>query len=126
MKRGEFTLATQAGNKGYFGKVAIEVEAAHDITGKVEVDFDAEHARRWQIGARFGIQSVLDHVPRKRTFPTGARIHVTSIQGHEVDTNEVVIAFAAANALLRALEIGPSEIRKPDLDTEQGLFVFPK
>jgi hypothetical protein len=127
MKRGEYKLADQVGEKGYFGKVALEIEM-DDGSGAVSIDFDAANARDWQTGARFGIDYVLEHIPKKKLFPKGARIHVDSIQGHAVDTTSAVIAFAAANALLRALGLDavPSKTKRPNFDREKGLFVFPQ
>jgi hypothetical protein len=122
MKRGEYTLATQVGGKGYYGKVALEYEP-EGPSGTVTIEFDKSAAQKWTSGARFGIDYVLEQLPRK-AFPNGARILVQSIQGHEVDTNNVVIAFATANALLSALEL--PVLKKPDFDKEKGLFLFPK
>src|SRR5260370_37935904 len=104
MKRGEFSLATQVGSKGYFGKVALEVEH-EDPSGTGKVEFDQPGAQNWQSGARFGIDHVLENIPKKTVFPKGGKIIVHSIQGHPVDTNNVVIAYVAAYALLSALEI---------------------
>jgi hypothetical protein len=99
-----------------------------DGSGVVSIDFDAANARDWQTGARFGIDYVLEHIPKKKLFPKGARIHVDSIQGHVVDTTSAVIAFAAANALLSALGLDAesSNTKRPNFDREKGLFVFPQ
>jgi len=125
MKHGEYRLAKQQGKWGYFGEVALQVET-NGGSGAIEVDFDANQAQEWQAGARFGIDYVLEHLPIRKLFPQGARIHVESINGHLVDTTNTVIAYAAANALLRALEIEMPEAKKPNFDAEKGLFVFPK
>jgi hypothetical protein len=113
MTRGEYTLAAQVGSKGYYGKVALEIEP-EEPSGTVTVEFDEAGVQKWRSGARFGIDYVLEHIPSKKVFPKGARITVHAIQGHEVDTNNVVIAFATANALLSALDI-PFP-RKPEMD----------
>ncbi len=123
MSRGEFAIAKQAGPKGYFGKVALEVEPTEN-DGAITVDFDEQRARLWQQGARFGIEYVLEHIPRRKYFPKGGRVHVDCIEGHEVDTNNVLIAYLTANALFEALGIKPT--KRPNLDEVGGLFVFPK
>jgi hypothetical protein len=124
MKHGEYTLATQLGKRGFFGKVVLSVDA-NGGTGTIRVDFDPERAAEWQIGAHFGIDYILERIPQRKLFPKGATIHVESIQGHTVDTTNLVIAYAAANALLHALDLEASETKKPDFDKEHGLFVFP-
>jgi hypothetical protein len=123
MARGEYKLATQSGNKAYYGIVALNVEP-DEQAGRIQIDFDGKLAVNWQTGARFGIEYVLEHVARRKLFPHGVKIKVDRIQGHEVDTTNTVIAYTAAIALLRAL--GLEDSLKPDLDPEKGLFVFTK
>jgi hypothetical protein len=123
MGRGEDKLATQVGAKGYFGNVAVEAEPI-DGNGEVTVEFDAAVSPRWQSGASFGIDYVLDHVAKRQLFPKGGRVHVRHIHGHEVDTNNVVIAFVAANALCKALGVEPK--KRPTFDQATGVFSFPK
>ncbi|HET6882712.1 MAG TPA: hypothetical protein VFI31_21265 [Pirellulales bacterium] len=120
---GKNRLALKSGNKGYFGEVELDVERDGD-GGAIEVDFDPVAASRWQTGARFGIDYVLEHSPRRTLFPNGGRIHVSRIEGHLVDTTNAVIAYVAALALIDALGVQPREM--PTLDVEKGLLVFPK
>jgi hypothetical protein len=123
MSVGEFKLAKQIGPKGFFGKVVIEVEPT-ESNGAVAVEFDADHANRWTTGAEFGIDYVLEHIAKRKVFPNGGRIRVSRIDGHEVDTNSVVIAYVAAHALLNAL--GASPAKQPGFDEGTGHFFFPK
>jgi len=123
MPRGESTIAKQSGLKGYFGKVTLQVEPTEG-DGAVTVDFDERRARSWQQGARFGIEYVLEHIPKRKYFPTGGRVHVDCIEGHEVDTNNVLIAYLTANALFEALGFEPT--KRPSLDEAAGVFEFPK
>ena len=58
-------------------------------------------------------------------FPNGIRVHVACIEGHEVDTDNTLIAYVAANALFQALGIANPK-KCPNLIAEQGLIVFPK
>jgi hypothetical protein len=119
----EDQLILQVGSKGYFGKVVLEAEPAKQ-EGEVTIDFDPEQADRWRIGAMFGIDYVLEHIDKRKVFPKGGRVRVHYIGGHEVDTNNVVIAFVAANALLKALSVEPT--KRPEFDEETGVFRFPK
>ena len=123
MARGEFKIASQSGLRGYFGKVSLDIEPT-EIDGAVTVDFDDQHARSWLNGVRFGIDYVLEHIPKRKYFPKGVRIHVNCIEGHEVDTTNALIAYVTANALLSALNIEPKN--RPNLDEVRGLVVFPK
>ena len=101
MGRGEDKLVAQVGSKGYFGKVTIEAEPA-ETDGKVVVDFAPTIPEEWQSGAAFGIQYVLDHIAKRKLFPKGGRIRVLFLEGHDVDTNNVVIAFVAATRALQS------------------------
>jgi len=123
MKHGEFKVAKQIGAKGYFGRVRLEVDQVTE-NGNVVVEFDDRQAARWQTGARFGIDYVLDHVSKRAIFPNGIRVFVGAIEGHDVDTDNTVIAYVAANALLSALGVEPR--KRPDFDELNGSFVFPK
>ena len=122
MAHGEFKIARQAGSRGYFGKVSLEAEL---VGGSVQVDFDDAHASRWQSAARFGIDYVLEHIPKQKYFPNGIRVHVACIEGHEVDTDSALIAYVTANAMFQALGIANPK-KRPDLNEETGLVAFPK
>jgi hypothetical protein len=124
MAHGEFRVAKQAGPRGYFGRVSLNAEPSGQ-SGDVHVDFDLANANRWQSGARFGIEYVLEHISKRDYFPNGIRVHVACIEGHEVDTDNTLIAYVAANALFQALGIANPK-KRPDLNAEQGLIVFPK
>lgn len=123
MGRGDDKLATQIGAKGYFGQVTVEAEPL-DGNGEVIVDFESATSERWRTGALFGIHYVLDHVAKRKLFPKGGRVRVLQIGGHDVDTNNVVIAFVAAQALYKALGVQPTI--RPEFDATSGTFSFPK
>jgi hypothetical protein len=123
MGRADNELITQVGSKGYFGKVTVEAEPLEG-NGEVAVDFEPTIPKRWRSGASFGIEYVLENIAKRKLFPKGGRIRVLYIGGHEVDTNNVVIAFVAAGALLKALGIQPS--KQPSFDEKTGSFSFPK
>lgn len=120
---GKYRVARQSGNRGYFGEVEVEVD--RDLgNGSIEISFDPIHASAWQVGARFGIEYVLEHTPRRTLFPHGGKIHVSRIVGHLVDTNNLVIAYVTALAVIDALGTDAQDV--PELDPERGLIVFPK
>lgn len=123
MSRGEEKLAIQVGQKGYFGKVVVEVEFADREDNEVIVKFEGTLPLRWRSGALFGVHCVLEHVKQK-LFPKGGYIRILCIDGKEVDTSNVVIAFVAAHALYKALDIQP--VKPPVFDQEAGTFIFPK
>ena len=123
MGRGEDRLAVQVGPKGYYGKVTVEAEPS-DRSGDVTVDFDSSISNQWKTGASFGIEYALEHVTTRTLFPNGLRVRVLHVTGHPVDTNSVVIAFVAANALYKALGVEPT--KRPEFDKNTGTFTFPK
>ena len=123
MGQGEDKLATQVGPKGYFGQVTVQAELV-DGDGDVNVDFAPTISDRWRSGASFGIHYVLDHIAKRKLFPKGGVVRVLHIGGHEVDTNNVVIAFVAAQALCKALGVQPT--KRPIFDKDTGTFSFPK
>jgi hypothetical protein len=125
MIAGNFEVREQVGPKGYFGRVSLQAEPEAPASG-YEIAFDEKHAQRWQTGARFGIEYVLEHIPKKKLFPNGIRILVSCIDGHEVDTTNSIIAYVAANALMEALQDRVSLNKRPVLKTSEGLVEFPK
>ncbi len=125
MIAGDFELREQVGPKGYFGRVVLEAEPQENGDDFC-IEFDARHAGRWQSGANFGIEYVLEHIPKRKLFPNGLRILVTAIEGHEVDTTNSVIALVAANALMNALRETVTLKKRLSLDAIGGLIAFPK
>src|SRR5689334_4819750 len=63
---GTFELAEQRGNKGYYGKVLIEVEPDPTLKG-CEISFDEPNAgnAEWRDAAKFGIEYAYAHIPKK-------------------------------------------------------------
>ncbi len=105
MSKAEYTIAKQIGNKGYFGRVALDVDTSEANANQVIVDFEDSVSDTWRAAANFGIMYMLDHLPKRSHYPHGLRVHVTTIGGHPVDTTRIVIACAAANALAEALAL---------------------
>ena len=122
MARGEFRLATQSGSRGFYGVVTLDVEGPTS-DGAVSVEFDRQCAEMWQLGARFGIDYVLERISTRSCFPKGGRIIVRSIVGQPVDTSNLTIAYVAAEALLQALGIQTN--KRPNIDLVNGVYSFP-
>lgn len=121
-KLGEYILAIQHGNWGYFGNVELEVELLSSGTG-VEISIP-EEVLQWQAGIRFGITYAYEKCRSLGSPPRAVRVIVTRAQGHAVDTTEVVMAFSSAHALWKALNETP--MWPPKLNIEDGTFTFPK
>jgi hypothetical protein len=120
---GSFELAEQRDKTGYYGKVLIEVDP-DDTRRGCEITFDEGRIQNqeWRDAARFGIEYAYAHIPKKALTAKGHRIRVQKIQGHSIDTNGLIIAYAAVCALLRAF--GRSESELVSLDLEKGQVVF--
>jgi hypothetical protein len=121
MGTGECKVAKQSGQKGYFGRVVLQAEPKGD--GEISVEFDEKNATRWQSGVRFGIDLVLEHVPKRTVYPKGFRILVSSIEGHDVDTTSSLIAYITARAMFQALGVEQMN-NQPSLDMDKGLVEF--
>jgi hypothetical protein len=115
-------LVVQVGSRGYYGKITVELVATDDGSD-VTVEFAPNVGTLWRPGAAFGIHYVLDRVAKRKFFPNGGKVRVTSITGHAVDTTNLVIAFVAARALYKALGIQPT--KPPQFDEQTGVFGFP-
>jgi hypothetical protein len=120
--RGDFRVATQHGNWGYFGAVELEAEILSSGTG-VEVVIPPEIAE-WRAGIRFGIAYAYEKCAGLGSPRNAVRVAVIRAEGHAVDTTELVMAFVSAHALWRALNETP--VRTPSLNAAEGIFAFPK
>jgi hypothetical protein len=120
---GLFELAEQRGDKGYYGKVLVEVEPDDSLKG-CEITFCEPQAKNveWQNAARFGIEYAYSRIPRKEFHSKGHRIQVRRIQGHPFDTDSLIIAYAAVRSLLNAFgRSGPDLV---SFDVETGRIIF--
>lgn len=85
MKRaGEFRLAVQHGQRGYFGDIQLEVEVLEDGSGvEISIPEDVDH---WRHGICFGIAYACE---KSRTLRAkAARVRDIDARGHAVDTTE--------------------------------------
>ena len=122
MKAGEFILARQKGNKGFYARVLLQAEPSPDQVG-VRVDFDTSVDEEWRIPAIFGIIYAWEQSARR--FPErGLSVQVLEVRWQPVDTSSLCVSFAASFALWSALEHTPRDV--PTLDEESGTFCFPK
>jgi hypothetical protein len=120
---GLFEIKEQRGEKGYYGKVLLEVEP-DDTRKGCEITFDEAKAknREWQDAARFGIGYAYSQIPRRELLANGHRVQVRLLQGHPFDTDSLIIAYAAVRALLNAF--GKNEPDLVSFDAEAGRIVF--
>jgi hypothetical protein len=124
MTTGQFELREQAGSRGYFGRVSLQAEP--QVNGEFEVKFAEDLGSEWQSAARFGVDYFLEHIPKKKVFPTGLRVTISEIVGHPVDTTHLVIAFVTVNALSQALQDQVTLKKLPTVNLAGGTFEFPK
>lgn len=121
-RTGNYELAVQKGNRGYFASVAIRAEIDEGEAGLV-VEI-ADDIRSWRLGAQFGIAYAYEKSLAQSDPGRRVRVEVTKLQGHVVDTTETAVAFAAAWAFWKAFDVTPS--RELTADFDAGLFHFPK
>lgn len=124
MFNGEYQLAIQKGDIGYFSKVSLEVNFT-DKENSVEVIFDEivfdeVIEKPWKTAVQFGIEYAYEKLQNNEK---GIKVNVTEIRGHLVDTTQITIAFSAMYALWNALDFVPDS--KPELH-ENGAFIIPK
>lgn len=120
MMTGSYSLTQQVGSKGYFAKMSVAVESTDSIA--CEVEFSEAALCEWTAGAAFGITHaweiyLLSNPPKK-----GLKVKVLEIEGHFIDTTNLVVAYAGAMAVWAALGWHPT---KPlSFDPKTGFFGF--
>lgn len=122
MRQGEFVLIQQAGSKGYYGEVRLQVELL-DQRG-CDIQFDTSCIEEWRIGVEFGIVYGWELFQRSHPERKGLSVKVLKIKGQFADTTNLVMAFVSANALWKALEWLPP--KPPSFDPKTGVFSFSK
>ena len=113
-------LSVQHGKWGYFGIVQLDVDLNPNIRG-VHIEF-AVADPEWRAGVEFGITYAHEKVIGNQ--PPGANVRVLEARGHIVDSSQVLMAFVAANAFCKAIDVAPPPGLR--LDEETGKFIFPK
>jgi hypothetical protein len=120
--RGRHEIRLQQGGFGYFARVGVEVEWT---VSPPELAIElAVNPESWEPGLRFGIAYAFEHTVQGVLPLQGLSVRVTEFGGYAVDTKQIVVAFAAMNAVWNALDYPPT--RAPQLDAQTGLFTFPK
>ena len=99
MKTVEYEVKEQNGSKGYFGKVNLSVEK-QTLNKDIEIILPNQ---KWESSVLFGIEYILERIPKYKEFPNGLKIYINSITGHEVDTTCSLMAFIGANAFMKTL-----------------------
>ena len=119
---GKFQLAAQHGKRGYFGSIEIEVLADSTLRG-IAVEFACQEIE-WRTGVLFGLTYAYNKTIGMGPNSIGATVKVLELQGHAVDTTEIVMAFVSARAFFSAVDAPIPEGLA--LDRAAGSFVFPK
>ena len=117
-----YRIAHQDGKWGYFCEVTLVVELTPNVAG-VRCGF-VDTVCQWRDGVRFGIAYAQEKAFGMSPGLVGTQVTVTEVQGHDVDTTEVVAAYVAAHAFWKAVGVNPP--RAFELQPGVGLFVFPK
>lgn len=118
---GTYRVAVQHENLGYFAVVDVDVQLLAS-GGELVVEFAAPS--EWQFGVQFGIAYACEKTLFAQRTPPGVRVRVTRVEGHAVDTTQVIAAYAAAHALCNALQVPPPPGLK--LDQATGTVAFQK
>lgn len=121
MKKGNYKLAEQIGNKGYFASIGIEVVKSDDASNIIKYHhFDFE---KWSNSIEFGFdcfkQKFLRHYKSKLE---GLTITITELEYQIVDTTPTIMTFVFIKALCEVFDL-PKNIH-PIFDNETGKFIF--
>jgi hypothetical protein len=118
---GEYKLAVQTGQTAYYALVRLEVKLVSFFQG-ARVTF-ADAAGPWKAAIEFGVGYAYDRTERAGPKSLGAEVRVREIGWMVLDSTEVLVAFAAAQAYCRAVgKTPPAGLR---LDPATGEVVFP-
>ena len=121
VKRGEYQLAEQRGELGYFAKVVIQVTqrvGAHDLS----LHFNTED-HPWKAAIGFCIAYAWEHFSRSARPNAGISVQVVDVQWQIGDTTTAGMAFASAHALWDALTFVPD--RPASFEVQSATFCFP-
>jgi hypothetical protein len=123
MGTGEFKLAKQVGQMGFYAHVGLSAEP--NDNGEVVVEFAEKSGSEWRSGARFGIDYALEHALKETKYQDGLIIRVQMIHGMVCDTTDSLVAYAAARAVFQALGIERTNAM-PNFDPDRGVVEFSK
>jgi hypothetical protein len=120
VKNAGFTIAIQYEEWGYFATVDIAVDLSG--TSSILVEFADAVDEQWRDALKFGIRYAWEHIGN--SCSAGLRVKVEYVEWNPVDTTQLVVAYTAAMALWKALEVAPT--RLPYVDAKEGTIAFPK
>lgn len=118
-----FKLSQAMGSFGCYAVVHIGFERL-SLVQDLALSVAPECAKEYRTAALYGFEYAWEHIPRNVKLQCGVRIVLRQIESVPVDTSSVLVVYAAANALWKALAITP---RYPPLidGTSNGIF-FPR
>jgi len=117
----EYVLAKQVGDRAFFAKVTLVVSPSVDEAG-LDITIDPTVDQRWHSAVSFGIEYGWERLGRERVDMPSVRVHVAAVEWQPSDTTLMTVAFAAANAIWKALKHRPA--KEPQLDVASGSFIF--
>ena len=121
---GQFRIAEQQDPWSVFAEVTVDV-ATRDQSDQSGILIDCTAVDpNWRPGATFGAHYALDHIPTSRWNGRIPSVTIRTVRTHLVDTTNMVMAYAVAHAVWRALDGAPEEA--PMFDPETRRFIFPK
>ena len=119
---GEYAAAVQRGQKGYYAVVRLEVHLVSFFQGS-RVTLVDSGAAPWRAAIEFGVGYAYERTQRAGPRTQGAEVRVLEIRSNPVDTTELLVALASANAFCRAIRREPPPALR--LDPATGEVTFP-
>jgi hypothetical protein len=122
MPQGKFRLLAQKGGRGAFASVTLEIEVSESPT-RVTVAETESVPRYYVSAAETGIRFALEQLMFEGHKPPSVNVVITEIVESTVDTTEMMVVYAAANALCDGL--GLSLLRPIEFDGTNHRMIFP-
>ena len=122
MPRGSYTLRQQVAERGAFASVTLDVRDCDPPT-RVVIAPDGNVPEHYIHSANTGVQFALTQLILEHQEPPSLEISIKEIIGTAADTLEMMIVYAAANALCDALNV--SLYRPVEIDIAKGVITFP-
>jgi hypothetical protein len=120
MQHGEYKLAVQRNNRGYYAKVSLDVVVNETDWGVVvEYDFQNQWLEQWHSAIAFGVICVRHLLPAG--FGRGLSVLIRDVHYNPVDTTPLTLTFATMFALFNALGWTPAN--QPTFDPDRGLLI---
>ncbi|CAM2006628.1 hypothetical protein [Acanthopleuribacter pedis] len=100
----------------------VQVKLRENYLGKIQI-IDSGNQGEWKTAVDFGVNVAWD-LMKNPSGLNGVDVIIESIHGHTIDTTNVVMAYAACMAILKAVNIAPKTM--PSMNVNSLEFTFPK